>query len=45
MAEQVAAGVVVYGALAYAFDVVGLRSVIVPKVAARLRPPQVQEEG
>jgi O-antigen/teichoic acid export membrane protein len=45
MAAQIAAGVVVYGALAYAFDVVGLRSVIVPKVAARLRPPQIQEEG
>lgn len=42
LASQVAAGVAVYGAIAYAFDVAGLRSLIGPKIAARLRRPQFQ---
>jgi len=39
---QVATGVAVYGALAYAFDVAGLRKFIAPKLMARLRRPQLQ---
>ncbi|QGM96481.1 lipopolysaccharide biosynthesis protein [Methylocystis parvus] len=43
MLLQVAAGVAVYGVLVYAFDVAGLRSLIGPKIVARLRrEPQLQ---
>ena len=34
---QMTVGVIVYGAVAYAFDVVGLRSMIAPRLAARVR--------
>lgn len=37
LAAQVMAGVLVYGAMAYALDVATLRSVIAPKLIARLR--------
>lgn len=42
MAAQIAAGVWVYGAFAYVFDVAGVRTLIAPKLAARFRQPQVQ---
>lgn len=37
LAVQIAAGALVYGACAYAFDVAAARSVIAPKIAARWR--------
>jgi O-antigen/teichoic acid export membrane protein len=37
---QIVVGGAVYAALAFAFDVIGLRSVIAPKIAARLRRAQ-----
>jgi hypothetical protein len=42
MLLQVATGVAVYGAIAYAFDVAGARSLVGPKIIARLRQPQWQ---
>jgi O-antigen/teichoic acid export membrane protein len=42
MLLQVSLGVAVYGALAYAFDVAGVRSLVGPKIIARLRQPQLQ---
>ncbi len=42
MVAQIAAGGVVYCAVAYGLDVVGMRSVLVPKVRARFRQPQLQ---
>jgi O-antigen/teichoic acid export membrane protein len=42
MLLQIATGVVVYGAIAYAFDVAGARSLVGPKIIARLRQPQWQ---
>lgn len=39
---QVAAGAAVYGALVYAFDVADIRSLIGPRIVARLRQPQLQ---
>lgn len=37
LALQIAAGALVYGACAYAFDVASVRSVIAPRIAARLK--------
>jgi O-antigen/teichoic acid export membrane protein len=45
MTAQIVAGVVVYGAIAYIFDVAGLRGEIGPKLAARRRRPRMQEES
>jgi O-antigen/teichoic acid export membrane protein len=42
MLLQVGAGVAVYGAVVYAFDVAGVRSLVGPRIMARLRQPQLQ---
>jgi O-antigen/teichoic acid export membrane protein len=42
LASQIATGAALYGAVAYAFDVGGLRSMIGPKIMARLRRPKIE---